>query len=44
MSWALQSNPYASTETAQGARSSLLASWERNQGQICSASQGFGTP
>ena len=32
------------TETAQGARSSLLASWERNQGQICSASQGFGTP
>lgn len=48
MSWALQSNPCPSTmavlETAQGARSSFLASWERSQGQMCSASQVFGTP
>ncbi|XP_040398825.1 coiled-coil domain-containing protein 81-like [Cygnus olor] len=32
--------PWQCTETAQGARSSFLASWERNQGQMCSASQG----
>lgn len=36
--------PWQCTETAQGVRSSFLASWERNQGQMCSASQVFGTP